>query len=278
MKSLKRKVFALLIALGVVLSWLPLFVYGDSADPRITLMNQKTGEITRIDKTFSALNEKIKDEVSRVDFDFVVCDKKKSTDGQDVTITMALTQYKELEQQEKQDCMQIALETISNSDISAINRTKIYNFIADNDTSVSALVRQLSDDVSSDYSSAYSYFRPFTGVLGTILGVISILLFALIGITVVADLVYLTIPIVTDTLNNNTNGEAKPKFVSIEAWQAVRTAEQSNGATTKTCLGIYLKLKLKTFIALFVLLLYMTSGKLFDLIASIMNYFQGFVS
>lgn len=278
MKSLKKKVFALLIALGVVLSWLPLLVYGDSADPRITLMNQKTGEITRIDKTFSALNSKIKDEVDRVNFDFVTYSKTKSTDGQDVTITMALTQYKELEQQEKQDCMQIALETISNSDISAINRTKIYNFIADNDTSVSALVRQLSDDVSSDYSSAYSLFRPFTGVLGTILGVISILLFALIGVTVVTDLVYLTIPIVTDTLNNNTNGESKPKFVSIEAWQAVRTAEQSNGATTKTCLGIYLKLKLKTFIALFVLLLYMTSGKLFDLIASIMNYFQGFVS
>lgn len=279
-KNLNKKVFALLIALGVVLSWLPLLVYG-SADPRITLASQSTGEEAIIKRVFSEVNSEIKENVSKVGFDFLTCESKAvgagSASDLDITVTMALGQYKKLDAQDKQDCMKIALETISNSDLSAINRTKIYNFVANNDTSVSALVRQLSDDVSSDYASAYSYFRPFTGVLGTILGIISISLFTLLGLTVITDVSYLTIPFITDWLNTG-HGDAKPKFVSMEAWQSVRTAEQSNGATSKTVLGIYLKMKIKTFVALFILLIYMTSGKLFDLIASFMNYFQGLVS
>ena len=45
------------------------------------------------------------------------------------------------------------------------------------DKSTSNLVRQLSNDVDADFAGAYMTFKPFTGVVGWILGLICLSIF-----------------------------------------------------------------------------------------------------
>ena len=97
-------------------------------------------------------------------------------------------------------------------------------------------------------------------------------IFIILGITVTVDLAYIVVPIIQNALSKD-NASAKPKFVSLEAWNAVKKAEEGN--TFREPLGIYCKLKVKQFMALGICLLYLISGKIYTLIAWFMDMFSG---
>ena len=52
-------------------------------------------------------------------------------------------------------------------------------------------------------------------------------------------------------------------------------AAENDKGTRHESLTIYLKLKMKQFIAIGICLLYLVSGQIYDLIASIIDYFRG---
>ena len=255
-----------LMIVGVVILWLsPLYVKCDS-DPLIVIVNPQGTEESNITNTINDINEKLKDK----EYDKFLAYQKS---GNDIEITLKMSLYTKLDQKPRQEAMTIMLNGITNSNISAMNRTKIYNFIAGSDEPVSSLVRQLNDDVRADYAKAYGLFQPFTGVIGTILGVITLLIFVLLTITILVDISYLTIPAFNAFLHKANENE-KPKFVSLEAWKAEMAAENDKG-TRHESLSIYMKLKFKQFIAIGICLLYLVSGQIYDLIASIIDYFRG---
>ena len=111
-----------------------------------------------------------------------------------VNISVNMTRYKKLSQENKQKTLQIAMDEIYNSDVSRTNKNKIYNFVADTDESISSLVRQLSSDVTADFAGAYSSFKPFSGTLGWILGIVALGMFILLGLTIVVDIAYINLP------------------------------------------------------------------------------------
>lgn len=182
--------------------------------------------------------------------------------------------YNELDMAGKEKYMSIALNGIQNSSISVINRNKIYSFIANSDKRVSGLVRQLSEDVSVDMPAAYAWFRPFSSPLSVFLGCVTIAIFALLGISTVVDISFLTIPGVQWLLIRKSSENEKPRFVSLEAWEAYKHAS----ITHEGVLGLFFKKKAGQMIVLGICVLYLVSGNLFALVAKIVDYFQGLVN
>ena len=193
------------------------------------------------------------------------------------TITVNMIRYNKLANSEQQKIMQRALDAIYESDVSRINRNKIYNELCALDTTTSSLVRQLSDDVRADFYTAYSYFKPFSGPIGTLLGILTIAIFAFLGLTIVIDIAYITIPFVQELLGRLSKGE-KIKCVSLEAANAVKEAESKSGQEYINPLGVYLKSKTRQYVAIAICILYLVSGNLFSFLASFIDYFTGIFS
>ena len=286
MLKTKKYLIALLILLGVVLLLPFLNVYG-SANPVISIGNPTQKDTSSIKDYCNNVNSEIRSQFGYKSKNEGVAqfltysEKNKGTlSGSiysgSVDITIDMSAYKNLGQLEKQKTMQIALSLVDKSNISRTNINKIYNGIADLDVSTSSLVRQLSNDVDADFADAYSMFKPFSGVVGTILGVLALTIFILLALTIIIDLAYINIPGVQLALSKTSKGE-KPKLVSLEAYKAIQEAESNAGSEYVNPLSFYFKSKTKQFIALGICLLYLVSGKIFILIANIMDYFQGFL-
>lgn len=278
MNRLKSSVAKLILILGVVLWLLPFFsftVYASTGNPRVSIstVNGRDTETQVIDETITEINTDIAAKFPDLT-DFLTVTNKSGTTQSSYTIEMNMLKYTKYTQLEKQKIMEYALNGIKNSDISTTNKTRIYNFIADSDSTVSSLVRQLSSDVTADYVGAYGIFKPWTGRIGIALGLLTLVTFALLGIAVAVDIFYITVPAFQLLVANFTNND-KPKFVSVEAFKAIKDAESDKGNGSP--LSLFFKLKTKQFIVMGICLLYLTSGKIYTLIAYIIDMFSGFV-
>lgn len=291
MSTLRKRCLALLIMLGVV-AGLPLFlsrsVYA-STNPVISLTDPPKGDISKLETLVSNINSDIDEhfkytsddkannyEISKYFVKLDTSDYDQASKQGVVTLEINMLGYKELTQAGKQNAMQITLQDVENSSVSRATRVKIYNFIAEEDSSTSSLVRQLSTDVDADFADAYSSFKPFSGVLGWILGILTLGIFMLLGLTIVIDIAYIVLPGVQCALAKPSEGK-KPNYISLEAFNAVKEAESSAGKEYKNPLNIYLKSKVKQFICLGICILYLVSGKIYIFIANIMDYIEAII-
>lgn len=281
MKCFRKNVLALVLLIMGVVIWLSpnLVVSADTSNPVISISNPPNQDANTSGGAIADLcltiNNNIhargimKSNVAAVaDTDFVTY----SFSSNVVNITINMTEYNKLGNKAKQDLMQVALDTTYNSNVSKTNRNKIYNALCKQDEPTSALVRQLSEDVNADFAGAYKYFKPFSGPLGVVLGLLTLAIFVILGLTLVIDIAFITLPFVQSLLLNT---DGKAKFVSIEAVNAVKEQESKSGSEYVNPMGIYLKSKTKQYIAIFICILYLMSGKIFSLLARFMDYFSG---
>lgn len=204
--------------------------------------------------------------------DFVEYSKTDNT----VNIEFNMSDYKEFSQEIKTQIMDVTLSTITNSNVSQSNRVKMYNFVSSQDTVVSNLVKQLSDDVSADFVGAYSWFRPIARFISVVLGFFTLLVFALLAITICIDLAFLSIPFVNMFLSSK-GKDGRPLFVSIEADKAYKEALSANNESKINMLGSYFSMKSKMLVAMSICILYLVRGQIFSLVGSFMDLFMGFV-
>lgn len=281
MKCFRKNVLALVLLIMGVVIWLSpnLVVSADTSNPVISISNPPNQDANTSGGAIADLcltiNNNIhargimKSNVTAVaDTDFVTY----SFSSNVANITINMTEYNKLGNKAKQDLMQVALDTTYNSNVSKTNRNKIYNALCKQDEPTSALVRQLSEDVNADFAGAYKYFKPFSGPLGVVLGLLTLAIFVILGLTLVIDIAFITLPFVQSLLLNT---DGKAKFVSIEAVNAVKEQESKSGSEYVNPMGIYLKSKTKQYIAIFICILYLMSGKIFSLLARFMDYFSG---
>lgn len=281
MKCFRKNVLALVLLIMGVVIWLSpnLVVSADTSNPVISISNPPNQDANTSGGAIADLcltiNNNIhargimKSNVAAVaDTDFVTY----SFSSNVANITINMTEYNKLGNKAKQDLMQVALDTTYNSNVSKTNRNKIYNALCKQDEPTSALVRQLSEDVNADFAGAYKYFKPFSGPLGVVLGLLTLAIFVILGLTLVIDIAFITLPFVQSLLLNT---DGKAKFVSIEAVNAVKEQESKSGSEYVNPMGIYLKSKTKQYIAIFICILYLMSGKIFSLLARFMDYFSG---
>ena len=284
MKRILSYFIALALMMGVVLGLSPIVVSADNEGmPTISIINppnQDAGTSGTIAEAIQNVNIAIHDKdifIGDVNNgipaeDFLIYDSSSTSDI--VNIKINIPSYKELKQNAKQDVMQSALDGIYNSRISRTNKNKIYNELCALDTSTSSLVRQLSDDVNADFNGAYKYFKPFSGPLGIVLGLFSLVLFALLAMTIVVDIAFMTIPFIQTWLMGDSGDKAK--FVSLEAVSAVKESASKIGTSEyRSPINYYMKTKTKQLVAISICLLYLVSGQIYSVLAQIIDYFSG---
>lgn len=157
----------------------------------------------------------------------------------------------------------------------------------------SQLLATLMADTKPDYATAGRIYAPFSGVVGTILGVIAILIMAALGLTMALDIAYITIPAFQlfcggSDNNGGQNGQGGSGnkiggFVSMEAKKAVEAAgggggnQGQTGSEDKQALGVYFKYRWKGLVLLGICLLYLVQGQIYTLVAAIIDLMSGFL-
>lgn len=150
------------------------------------------------------------------------------------------------------------------------------------------LLASLLQNTKPDYVTANRIYEPFSGTVGTILGIIAILIMAALGLTMALDLAYITIPAVqmalggSDEQGNGAKGKGIGGFISQEAKSAVKAADggqggQSGDGSYKAAVGIYFKYRWKGLVILGVCLLYLVQGQIYSFVAWFIDLFSGFL-
>lgn len=246
---------------------LPLICITVSAvgNPVIEISNKSESVLTSV---FNEVNATSKD---LADFSFMTTSKV--SESNNLLVTLNMQGYRSLDREEKQTLMGVSLNALQKSKLPNQTKVKLYNFVEGQDEATASLVRQLSQDVSADFATAYAWFRPFTGSISTLLGVISLGLFISLALMTLLDLSYLSVSII-DAFLTPADG-SKPKLISKEAFNAKTRAEEKG--SNKDAVGLYLKSKSMRLVLISITLLYLVGGKLYDLIAWIIDAFSGFV-
>lgn len=260
----KKKSYILLIALlmGIAMMLSPLVVKADTIDPFIVLDNTQG-----VSSVVASLNSVSKSVAS---IDIVDWDSSKRK------ITFFKSKYNLLSESEyKKQIMKGVLEIINkDTSMSSRDRNRLYSFIENEDVATSALVRQLSEDVSGDYATAYTWFKPFSGTVSTVMALLCMVIFICIAFTIIVDLAYLAIPAFRLFLDKTDN--TKPKFISNEAFMSIKEAE-SDKNVYRSYLALYFKHKTFSMFLLCITLLYLISGKVYVLIAWVLDVLSGIV-
>lgn len=279
--KLRNKLVALLMLLVLVTPIIQYQVSYVVAETETAKNNNKSelgeGSVTaslELDDTsaISQIQEDAKKKCDSKNSDSTVNLKKdfvKFVEGSNNRITCDMNWYTGLTVVSQRIVMREWLDTINTSNMSSKDKARLYNFVSEQDESVSALVRELSDEVNSDFASAMSWFQPFKGPINTILGIIAILIIVFTVLTTLIDLAYLSLPIIRSVLEGNKTD--RPKLVSNEAYI---TVQESEAVREGSYLGRYFKHRIGMMIMLMLALAYLCSGEIYMFVAGIIETIQ----
>lgn len=147
----------------------------------------------------------------------------------------------------------------------------------------SKFLNEILKNTKPDFVTANNIYKPFSGVVGTAMGVIAVLLMAFLGIVMVSDIAYIALPpvrLLVDDGDGNGDKVAKSKIFSHDALYAVQKAEeQSDGGSGggKHAVGIYLKRRVVMLIILGICLLYLVQGQIYTFVGWILDTVSGFL-
>ena len=149
----------------------------------------------------------------------------------------------------------------------------------------SKLLTEILKNTKPDFVRGNAIYQPFSGLVGTALGLGAILILALLGIVMVSDLAYITLPPYRALMGGGEDAggkrEGAAKFlVSHEAVSSVVESEGSSEGSQggyKYAVGIYLKRRVIALIFLGLALLYLVQGQIYTLVGYIMDLVQGFL-
>lgn len=181
--------------------------------------------------------------------------------------------YVKLNASDKRDLMEHTLNLVSGSSLGGRDKSRLYNFIQEQDEGTAMVVRQLSTDVTTDLASASDILRPFTSPISIFLGVSCIVIFFCLAVSITIDLVFLTIPVFQAFVMRDDSN--RPKYISQEAWDALLLVESKLGTGQASSIwGIYFKSRSKTMVIVGITLGYLIGGEVFDLAIFIVDLFQ----
>lgn len=151
----------------------------------------------------------------------------------------------------------------------------------------SKFLNVILENTKPDFVKANQIYAPFSGIIGTIMGIIAVVGMGLLGIVLVADIFYIVIPPVRMMVaeEGGQPGEGrgsrtgKSKLFSDDALYAVKIAEESSdgGGSKKQALGVYLKRRIPMLILLGICLMYLVSGSIYTLVGYVLDLVSGFI-
>ena len=131
-----------------------------------------------------------------------------------------------------------------------------------------------------DFVTANAIYKPFSGPIGTVMGLIAIAMMGFLGIVIVSDIAYITLPPVRLFVSDDEKGNklVKSKIFSHDALYAVQQAESdSDNGSPKHALGIYLKRRIVMLIILGICLMYLVQGQLYVFVGWVLDLVSGFL-
>lgn len=195
-----------------------------------------------------------------------------------MTIQYDKTAYDALTTDTQRKAVQEMIATISAWGLSSGTVSSIASTLANSDKfpytqadAVSALFNQ-----GADIQGAMTWFAPFQGAVGLILGIGVIAIMVLLLASTVLDLVYIGLPTARMAMTSKAQqgGEDKTPFgISSDALRIVREKNE-NGESGNPYLK-YFKSRLLTYIILAVCILYLVSGQLGGLIGGLLDMVSG---
>ena len=151
----------------------------------------------------------------------------------------------------------------------------------------SKFLNVILENTKPDFVKANQIYAPFSGIVGTIMGVIAVVGMGLLGIVLVADIFYIVIPPVRMMVSEEggqpgegrSSRTGKSKLFSDDALYAVKIAEESSdgGGSKKQALGVYLKRRIPMLILLGICLMYLVSGSIYVLVGYVLDLVSGFI-
>lgn len=148
----------------------------------------------------------------------------------------------------------------------------------------SKFMNEILKNTKPDFVTANAIYQPFSGLVGTILGLIAVLIMAFLGIVMAADICYIVLPPVRNFVaeDDNEKGKvAKSKIFSHDAIYAVQCAEDTSDGGSgggKQALGIYLKRRIFALILLGICLMYLVNGQLYTFVGWVLDMLRGFLT
>lgn len=184
-------------------------------------------------------------------------------------VSFSNKEYNKLVVKEKNDFMKLALGYIKESGLSPATKNKFYHFIESQDGTTASAIKFLENDASADFVSAIKILKPFSGIVGGFLGVMSLVIFITMGISLVWDTAYLALPWFAVILEDK--AEDKPFGVSNEAWKSKRESESSPKYVGP--LGLFLKRRVKVIFLVSLCLMYLVSGQIYEVMSWFVDSF-----
>ena len=139
------------------------------------------------------------------------------------------------------------------------------------------LMQDVLAGTKPDFASAKKLYDPFSGVVGTVMGILAILIISLLGLVMVLDIAYIVLPpfrmLVGDGKSGGEGKNIGSALISHNAIKAVEVAESEE----KQALGIYFKKQVVALIILGICLLYLINGQIYTLVGYILNLVSGFL-
>lgn len=178
--------------------------------------------------------------------------------------------YRGLYVNQRKDFLQHALTQIKQSNLKPKSKNKLYNFLSLQDGDASKILRNLEKDLTADIANGREVYLPFSGTVTTILGLIALGVFIGVGISMLVDISYLTLPMVQKSIDERPDGKL-PKLVSSQAYFAVREREANEGSNYMLS---YLKKRSIAVALVMISLGYLSSGLIFEAVGYVVQVFS----
>jgi len=139
------------------------------------------------------------------------------------------------------------------------------------------------ENTKPDWVSANRIYKPFSGIVGTVLGLIAVVGMGFLGIVLVADIFYITIPPIRMFVaaEGDKDGTKIPvsKIFSHDAMYAVQVSEDSKegNGSPKQALGVYFTRRVPMLILLGICLMYLVQGQIYVLVSMVLDLVSGFI-
>lgn len=250
---MKRLVTLLMLVMTMIISSISVFAERSEVDSSISM--QPSGEINSVCRQAN----------STCGIDILVY----SNDG---VVSFSNSLYSELEMEEKREFMEVALGATRATGLGTQQKNKLYNFIAEQDSTTSAAIKYLKSDTSADFVEAKAWFRPFSGPISTIVGVICILVFMFIAFSMLFDCAYLSLPAFQGLLERG-NPNKRPFGVSREAWSTMKEIYKPE-MQSRNIMSLYFSKRIPVIIICSIALAYIISGQIYDLMVFFVDAFN----
>ena len=176
---------------------------------------------------------------------------------------------------------------------------QLYTYLETKEGMGTVLMASIMENTKPNFAAANQIYAPFSGLVGTVLGLIAIVIMALLGVTMALDIAYIVIPTVQLMLDGSQGGGAGAPagpggpvqggakglsgLVSQAAKNAVQAASGGQGGAgqggegNKMALGVYFKYRWLELVVLGICLLYLVSGNIYSFVAWILDLVSGFL-